>query len=130
MTADATMTAVLAVLNAALSPRKAYDLDKVPQTRPPQSVEVTLTRIYGGSRRTSSGIATTGYRLRVIAVSNTTVSSIRGDLEKCRAVLERKRVTVGSGKTTPFLFETEDDADYGTGWFAQYAAYTFAVKSA
>ena len=127
MTAQANADAILAALNTALSPRKAYDLDKVPPTRPPQYVEVTLSRRFGGTQRLSSQIATGGYRLTVRAVSQTTISSVRGDLEKCRAALEFKRLDVGGFTTTPIQFETEDPAASDEGWFSGLLVFTFAI---
>ncbi|RNL63647.1 hypothetical protein EFK50_07850 [Nocardioides marmoriginsengisoli] len=127
MTAQANVDAILTVLNAALSPRKAYDLDKVPSTRPPQYVEITLARRFGANLKRSASTGIVGYRLTVAAVSQTTVSSVRTDLEECRAALEFNRLSVGPAKTTPIQFETNDDADYGSGWFAEYMTFTFAI---
>lgn len=129
MTAQTTADAILTALNTALSPRKAFDLDKVPSPRPPQYVEITLARRFGGQQRVSAGIALTGYRLTIAAVSQSTVSAARADLEKCRVALEFKRLTVGGEKTTPIQFETNDDADYGAGWFAEYMAFTFSIRA-
>lgn len=127
MTAQENADAILAALNTALAPRVAYELDKVPATRPAQYVEVTLARRFGGESRQDGFIGTTGYRVIVTAISSATVSSIRSDLEKCRAALEFQSLTVGALSTTPIQFETEDEADYGNGWFAQYATYTYAI---
>lgn len=129
MTAQANMTAILTALNAALSPRKAYELDQVSTTRPAQYVEVTLARRFGGERRASAGLGLTSYRITVAAVSQTTVSSVRSDLEKCRAALEFARLSVGGEVSTPIQFETNDDADYGAGWFAEYMAFTYVIRS-
>lgn len=127
MTAQANVTAILATLTTALAPRKVYDLGTVPSTRPPQFVEITLTRRFGGVMTLGGHIGTTGYRLTVAAVSSSTVASIRSDLEKVRAALEFQRLTVGGKQTTPIQFETEDEADYGSGWLSQYAAYTYVL---
>lgn len=127
MTAQDVATASLAALDAALAPRKAYDLDKVPSPRPPQYVEITLSRMFGGEQRACGGIATVGYRLTVRAVSQSTVSSVRTDLEKCRAALEFNRLTVGGKTSTPIQFETEDPAGYDDGWFSGLLTFTFVL---
>lgn len=127
MTAQANVDAILTVLNAALSPRKAYDLDKVPSPRPAQCVEITLARRFGDLLSLGGRVGPTGYRITIAAVSQTTVSSVRSDLEKCRAALEDRLLVIGGVESTPIEFETNDDADYGSGWFAEYMAFTYTI---
>lgn len=128
MTAQQTMTAALAALNAGLPATvRAYDLDKVPTTRPPEYVTALLMRRSGARLNVGGTTGIVGYRLRVRAVSQTGTSNVRNSLEKCRAALEFKRLTVGSQRSTPIQFETEDDMTPDDGWFATYTDYTFTL---
>lgn len=127
MTAQQTAAAILAVLNPALDPRQAFELDEVPAERPSEYVEITLTRMFGGQRRNCGGIGTTGYRLTARAVSQFAVSNVRKSLETCRAELEFLRLVVGDRTSTPLQFETEDPAAYDDGWFSGLHAYTFVI---
>lgn len=126
MTAQENVTAILARLNAVLTP-PAYDLGEVPASRPGEFVELTLTRRFGGSLKLGAATGVVGYRFTIAAVSNTAMDNVRNSLEECRADLEFSRLTVGGKRSTPIQFETEDEADYGKGWFSQYAAYTYAL---
>jgi hypothetical protein len=127
MTAQANVDAILAILNAALPVSTAYDLGVVGVKRPPQYVEVTLTRRFGGVPTLDGGLTDTGYRLRVAAISQTSLTSIRSDLETCRTALEFNHLTVGDAQSDQITFETNDDADYGSGWFAEYMAFTYTI---
>jgi len=128
VTAEDNAAAVLTLLNTALAPRDAYELDKVPSPRPPQYVEITLSRMFGGERRQCGSIGATGYRVTVRAVSQSTVSSVRRDLEKCRAALEFNRLSVGAHLSTPIQFETEDPAAYDSGWFSGLQSFTYVIQ--
>lgn len=125
-TAQACVTEILARLNAALTPT-AYDLGKVPTSRPAEFVEIALSRRVGGEPRACSFIGTTSYRLTVAAVSQVTVANVRNSLERVRADLEFSALVVGSESSTPIQFETDDEADYGAGWFSEYMAFTFTL---
>ncbi len=127
MTAQANVDAIMTILNAALSPRKAYDLDKVPSPRPAQYVEITLARRFGDLQTLGGRVGPTGYRITVAAVSQGNLVAARSDLEKCRAALEDRLLIVGDDESTPIEFETNDDADYGSGWFAEYMAFTYTI---
>lgn len=128
MTAQQTMTAALAALNAALPAAvDAYDLDKVPSPRPAEYVTALLVRRSGARLNSGGTTGIVGYRLRVRAVSQTQTANVRKSLETCRAALEFKRLTVGSQRSTPIQFETEDDMGGDDGWFAAYVDYTFTL---
>ena len=127
MTAQATMTAALAEINAQFTTTHAYDLEDVPNERPGDYLEVSLSRRFGGNLKQGGSMDVVGYRLTVRAVSQTSVSNVRNSLEKARDALEFVRLTVGSGTTTPIQFETEDPADYDKGWFSGLLAFTFAL---
>jgi hypothetical protein len=126
VTAQANATEILARANAALAP-PAYDMGKVPATRPPEFVEMTLTRRFGGVPTLSGEKCSTGYRFTLAAVSQVSMANVRNSLQKCRDEFENELLTVGDFESTPIEFETEDEADYGSGWFSQYAAYTYVI---
>lgn len=128
MPAPENAAALLARLDIALSV-PAYDLGKVPATRPREFAEMTLVRRYGGVQKVSARISTTGYRFTIAAVSQVSVDNVRNSLEKCRAELEFSRLVVAGERSTPIQFETQDDADYGSGWFSQYMAMTYAIRA-
>ncbi len=121
------MTAALAAINAQFSTPRAYSLSDVPATRPPEYVTALLIRRPGARLNAGGSTGIVGYRLRVRAVSQASDSNVRNSLEKCRAALEFKRLTVGGKSTTPIQFETEDDVSGDDGWFAAYDDYTFAI---
>lgn len=128
MTAQATLTAVLAALNATLPDSvPAHDIDAVPSPRPAEYVTALLLRRAGARLNAGGSTGVVGYRLRVRAASQTEAENVRKSLETCRAALEFKRLTVGSQTSTPIQFETEDDVDGDDGWFAAYDDYTFAL---
>lgn len=126
MTAQANVTEILARLNNVLTPT-AYDLGGVPSPRPPEFAELTLSRRFGGVMTLGGHIGTTGYRFTVAAVSQVSVANARNTLERVRAEFEFTTLAVGSQISTPIQFETEDEADYGSGWFAQYLAMTYVL---
>lgn len=128
MTAQASVTEILARLNNVLTPT-AYDLGRVPSPRPPEFAELTLSRRFGGSQRVCGGIATTGYRFTVAGVSQASVANVRNTLERVRAEFEFSRLVVGGVRSTPIQFETDDEADYGAGWFSEYMAFTYAIRA-
>lgn len=127
MTAQDTMTAALAAINAQFSTERAYDLEDVPNKRPDDYLEVSLSRRFGGNLKQGGSMDVVGYRLTVRAVSQSSVTNVRNSLEKAREALEFVRLTVGSSTTTPIQFETEDPADYDKGWFSGLLAFTFAL---
>lgn len=127
MTAAENAAALLAVLNAAVSPRKVYELHQVPTTRPPNYVEMTLSRRFGGEFKQCGDVGTTSYRVTLRAVAQMSVTAARDDLEKCRAALENVALVVGSDATTPIQFETEDPVATDNGWFSGLMAFTYVV---
>lgn len=128
MTAQANVTAILARLDAALPEScEPYDLGKVPPKRPSEFVELTLTRRFGGNLKQGAAMGVVGYRFTIAAVSQTSTTNARNSLEKCRAELEFSRLVVDGKRSTPIQFETEDEADYGSGWFSIYTAYTYVL---
>lgn len=127
MTAQANATAILALLNTALSPKVAYDLDDIPSPRPAEYVEIGLSRRFGALARSSGGKGRTGYRVTIRAVSQASVVNARNSLEKSRAALEFARLSVGGETSTPVEFETEDPAQYDEGWFSGLLVFTYVI---
>lgn len=127
MTAQANATALLATLTTALAPQKVYELHQVPTTRPPNYVEFALSRRFGGEFKQSGDVGTTGYRITLRAVAQSSVTAAREDLEKCRAALENTSLTVGADATTPIQFETEDPVAADNGWFSGLMSFTYVI---
>jgi hypothetical protein len=99
--------AVIAACNTVLTPRAAYDLDtlhKMP-TKPPQYVEVSVTRRYidGGVIGTEKSIVGARLVTRYVADTITNARVLRSD---CRAALESATLTIEGVPTTPLQFET------------------------
>lgn len=128
MTAQENVAALLARIGPVLPEKcEPYDLGKVPSPRPSEFVELALTRRFGGSLNLAGSMSVVGYRFTIAAVSQASIANARNSLEKCRAELEFSRLVVAGKTSTPIQFETEDEADYGSGWFSQYAAFTYAL---
>lgn len=129
MTANANAAAILTLLNTALPAGvDAYEINKVPATRPTEYVDISLGRRFGGERRASSQAWLTGYRVTVRAVSQTSVVNARTTLETCRAALEYARLSVSGETSTPVQFETEDPASFDAGWFSGLVAFTYTIR--
>ena len=128
MTAAENATALLAVLNAAVAPRKVYTLDKVPSPRPANYVEIGLSRRFGGERKMSTDITPKFYRLTVRSVAQMSTNAVQDDLEKCRAALEFQRITVDGRSSTPIQFETEDPAEPDGTWFSGLLVFTYTIR--
>lgn len=132
MTAQQQVAQVLAVLNAPLNaldtPKTAYDVGKEPSPRPKEYVDVNVSRVFGGTPRTSSQKYLTGYRVTVRGVSELSATNARNSLEVCRAALEYKRLTVDGQESTPIQFETEDPAEPDNGWFVGLLAFTYTIR--
>jgi hypothetical protein len=126
VTSALTMTAVLAAINAAVTPQ-AYDADKVPSARPAEYVAVNLTRMFGGVRRSDGRFSETGYRLSVEAVSQVSLANVRKSLDDARAGIEFLRVVVGGVESTPILFESATLPATKDGWSSARQFYTFVV---
>lgn len=128
MTAQQNADEILRRLDLALPEScEPYDIGKVPATRPHEFVEMTLTRRFGGVQTLCGAKASTGYRFTIAAVSRTSIANARNSLQKCRDEFENDLLIVAGFESTPVEFETEDEADYGAGWFSQYAAYTYVI---
>lgn len=125
--ADQHIDAVLALLNTALAPKHAYDLDQVPVLPPTEYVEVSLSRRYGGQEREDGYIGTTGYRLMTRAVSLDSMSNARRSAEKVRGALEYVSFTVGLLTTTPVEFEGEIPIAPDDGWFSGATTWIYAI---
>lgn len=121
------MAAALAVLNAALTPKVAYDFDDIPATRPADYVEVSLHRRFGGESRASGQKWVTGYRLAVRSVSQASVSDARLMRLKAKTALESKFLTVSGETSTPIQFESEDPIGPDDGWYSGLTLYTFTI---
>ena len=119
--------AVLAVLNAALAPKVAYEVDTLPATRPAEYVEVSLVRRFGGEQRMSARSTATGYRVLVRVVSKASVSNARVMREKSRQALEYARLSVASRVTTPVQFEGGEPVGPDDGWFSGLDTYTYSI---
>ena len=109
MSTDQHAAAVVALLNAALAPKAAYDIDDIRKMSAPPSeyIEITLTRRFGGNTRVCGGIAPSSWRLTTRAVAST-VGNARKLLDDTTTALELARITVASETSTPVQFETED----------------------
>lgn len=119
--------AVLALINAALNPRShAYDVDAIPETRPADYVEVSVSRRYGGSPRLDGLRGAVGWRVTARAVS-TNVANARLMHEKTRAALEYRRVVAGGRTSTPVQFETSEPVGPDDGWFSGLTSYTYTI---
>lgn len=129
MTAQDHADTVVAAINAQFATACAYDLDKVPAARPDDYVEVSVSRRFGGTLNVAGTTGVVGYRVACRAVSRTEVANVRHALEKCRAALEFKRLSVSGGVTTPVQFETEDPAGSDDGWFSGLVAFTYAFRA-
>lgn len=109
--AKAQLAAVLAALNAPLSaltaPWTAYDLDKLPQTRPDTYVGVSVYRRYGEAARMPGKQSRIGWATTVQLVSKSG-SNARLLHKIVTETLEDARLSVNGVLTSPICFETED----------------------
>lgn len=118
---------ILGLLDTALGARDAYDHDQVPSPRPAEYVAISLSRRFGGERRMSAHAASAGYRLTVRAVSQQSIANVRNSLEKCRASLEFRRLSVAGATSTPVQFENEQPPIPDDGWFSGAQSFTFVL---
>lgn len=124
---QAVATAVLAVLNEALDPKAAYEVDAIPEPRPSEYVEVQVTRRFGGVMRSCGTKATTGWRVSVFGISQMYVGNARDLLQKCNTALEFARLDVDGEQSTPVQFETADAVKPDDGWFSGWRDYTLTI---
>lgn len=128
MTDSANMSAILAAINAALPATvRAYDIDKVPATRPGEYVEVQLSRMTGGEVWQSGRTMTLGYRVTCRAVSSTSTGNVRTSLEKCDLALRGRFLDVGGQRTTPIRPDADDAPGPDDGWFSGLRSYTYCL---
>lgn len=120
--------AILSLLNAALAPKVAYEVDTVPSPRPSEYVEVQIARRFGGQIRTCGAKATTGWRVTVYGISQYAVSDARLMLDKCRTALEYRRLQVGVATSTPAQFDAAGPISPDDGWFSGWHDYTFTIE--
>ena len=120
--------AVVARLNAVLPAAvRAYDADDVPATKPTSYVEVSVTRRFGGNRRSSANTATGGWRITTRAVDHTSIANARLTANTTRTALEFFRLSVGGKTSTPVQFETADPVAPDDGWWSGLTAWTYAL---
>lgn len=129
MSEQAHVDAVLALLNEALAPKRAYEVDSVPSPRPAEYVEVQIARVLGGSRRINARKMTDGYRITVYGISQTHAANARLMLDKARAAVEYARIQIGGAKTTPVQFEVADPVRPDDGWLSGWADYTYTITT-
>lgn len=121
------LTAVIAAFNAQLPATvRAYDRSEVPSPRPPEYVEVGVSRMFGGEPRACGGVAVTGFRITARAVSQISVNNANATLSDCDTALDAQRLTVGANWGL-VLFESGDDPAYDDGWFDGLHTYTTAI---
>ncbi|MCW2785245.1 MAG: hypothetical protein JWP74_1762 [Marmoricola sp.] len=119
--------AVGVLLNTLLSPKFAYDFDKVPSPRPTEYVDYAVTRRFGGEVREDGFTGTTGWRVTVRYVAKT-IPNARLLQNKVTAGLEYASLSIAGDSTTPVLFETSEpigtDED---GYFTGLDAFTYTI---
>ena len=120
--------AVIAVLNAALPAAvRAYDSDAVPTTPPAKYVEVTVSRRFGGTRRSSGNTATGGWRITTRVIDQNSITNARLTANTVRTALEFVRLSIGTKTSTPVQFETAEVIGPDDGWWSGMTAYTYAL---
>lgn len=126
-TEERVAAAVLTALNAALTPKQAYDIDDVPETRPNEYVEVMVSRKFGGAARVCGSMGTVSWRIATRVVSQASVSNARLMASFVDAALEGVSLSVGGDATTPISFEGAEDIGPDDGWFSGLSTWTCAV---
>lgn len=117
--------AILAAINAAISPAVAYEYASVPGTNgnsgvtPAKYVLFDLSRRYVESRRSSGEVSVSGYRLGTRYVAKS-VGDARTMRDRVTAALEDQIIAVGDDSVGPFTFESSDailpdDGGYQSG---------------
>lgn len=125
MSTQAQAAAVLTAINAAISPKLAYDYDTVPSPRPDDYIEVGIIRVFGGAQRQSGQKGRTGYRILVRSISRD-VFNARLMHDRAMGALEDLFLPV-AGKQTPIQFETSEPIGPDDGWFSGYSSYTYTT---
>ena len=131
MTENEQAAAILAAINAALSPAAvAYEYGKVPGangnagTEPARYVVVTVSRRYVPERRASGYVSVPGGRLgvRYIAKAATDVRNMR---RLATEVIEDQILTTDAGEVGPFTFESGDPARPDGAYLVADDSWTF-----
>lgn len=121
-------TAVLAAINASLpSSVRAYTPDLVPDPRPDEYVEVTVSRRAGPGVRANGRTKLGGWRVTARTVSRVSVANAQRSDEKVRLGLEFQRLSIGGKATTPVAFETEDLIGDDQGEWSGLTSWTYAL---
>lgn len=124
MTEKEQAAAILAALNAALSPAAAYEYDKVPGAygndgkRPQRYAVVDISRKFEEKRRGSGEESVSGGRVGIRYVAKST-NDARNMRVLVTAALEEQVLESEAGELGPFVFETSEaivpDDGYQTG---------------
>lgn len=119
-------TAILAVLNTALAPKVAYDLDEVPSPRPNGPyVVVTISWRYGGEARADGYVGTDGGRILTRYVARS-VEDARQLRSKVVGALRHGSLTI-AGDTVTTSRETSIAIAPDDGYFSGVDAWTFTL---
>lgn len=118
---------LLAIINAALTPRDAYELDDVPQPRPNEYVEITVSRYDASEKRQDGFAGTSAWRLtcRYVAHRITNVSRMQQLVRD--AFPHPTCITVDGVESTAVAFEVEDAITPDDGWFSGLDTFTFTL---
>jgi len=118
----------LALLNAAVAPKVAYSVDKVPATRPPEYVQVLVSERFTAEDDLLLDGTTNvlGYRVTVWWFSQTSVNNALLLRDKCFGALRFARPVVAGEAFGPAQYEgTEQDVTPIEGWFVGSAEFTY-----
>ena len=113
MTENEQAAAILAAINAAITPAVAYEYGKVPGTNgntgtePTSYMVVAISRRYVPERRASGEVTVPGGRLSTRYIAKSVVNG-REMRRRTAAVIEDKILTATGGDVGPFVFESGD----------------------
>lgn len=124
VTAEQQAATILAALNAALAPVRAYDYDEVPDSPPTKYVLIDLTRRYVDKRLASGEVSVQGGRLGTHYAAKS-VSDARELQRRVRVTLEDVLLPSGGDYVGPFVFQTESPIVPDDKWFAGSDTWTF-----
>lgn len=124
--------AIKAAVNAELGDVECYEYDEVPGvngndgTEPRKYAVFSIERRYNPNLNLGAKAGTGGWRAAVRAVG-TTVDEARWVMFKTALALNEARLSIGSARTTPIQFESDQAPEYDDGRFAGLALYTYAL---
>ena len=130
MTENEQAAAILAALNAALSPVVAYEYGKVPGangnagTEPARYAVVTVSRRYVPERRASGYVSVPGGRLGVRYIAKAAID-VRNMRRLAAEVIEDQILTTDAGEVGPFTFESGDPARPDGAYLVADDSWTF-----